>query len=65
VNESVVEGGKEMNNTEVVDFSSGTSLWWTEIGLFFFLNFNFLLWWLYGKEKLDSGDYRVFLYLPC
>ena len=46
VNESVVEGGKEMNNTEVVDFSSGTSLWWTEIGLFFFLNFNFLLWWL-------------------
>merc|ERR1740130_229150 len=45
VNESVVESGEEMNNTEVVDFSSGTGLWWTEIGLFLFLDFDFLLWW--------------------
>ena len=56
VDESVVESGEHMDNTEVVVSFSSTSLWWTEIGLFFFLNFNFLLWWLYGKERLDSGD---------
>jgi len=50
VNESVVESGEEMNNTEVVDFSSGTGLRWTEIGLFLFLDFDFLLYWLYINE---------------
>ena len=46
VNESVVEGSEEMNNTEVVDLNGGTSGRWTEIGLLLFLDFNFLLWWL-------------------
>jgi hypothetical protein len=46
VNESVVEGSEEMNNTEVVDLNGGTSGRWTEIGLLLFLDFNFLIWWL-------------------
>ena len=46
VNESVIEGGKKMDNTEVVDILLGTDLRWTEIGLLLLLNFNFLLWWL-------------------
>jgi hypothetical protein len=47
VNECVVEGSEEMNNTEVVDLNGSSSGWWTEIGLFLFLDFDFLLWWLY------------------
>ena len=46
VDESVVESSKEMDNTE----NSGVfllGLWWTEVGLLLFLNFNFsFLWWL-------------------
>lgn len=63
VNESVVESGEEMNNTEVVDFSSGTGLWWTEIGLFLFLDFDFLLWWLY-KMNVSLIYLECFCYLP-
>jgi hypothetical protein len=51
MDESVVEGGEEMDNTEVVGLNGGTGLWRTEIGLFLFLNFNFLLWWLYFRNK--------------
>ena len=49
VNESVIEGGKEMDNTEVDNIFIGTDLRWTEIGLLLFLHFNFLLWWLYNR----------------
>merc|ERR1712127_733856 len=49
VDESVVEGSKEMDNTE----DSGVfllGLWWTEVGLLLFLNFNFsFLWWHFKK----------------
>ena len=50
MDESVVEGGEEMHNTEVVGLDGSTCGWWTEVGLFLFLDFDFLLWWLYGKE---------------
>ena len=49
VNESVVKGREEMNNTEVVGLNGSTSGWWTEISLFLFLDFDFLLWWLHHK----------------
>ena len=52
VDESVVEGSKEMDNTE----DSGVfllGLWWTEVGLLLFLNFNFsFLWWLSELKML-------------
>ena len=46
MDESVVEGGEEMDNTEVVDILGGTSLRWSKIGDLFLLNFFGLLWWL-------------------
>ena len=50
VNESVIEGGKKMDNTEVVNILLSTDLRWTEVGLLLLLNFNFLLWWLHEKR---------------
>ena len=52
VDESVVEGSKEMDNTE----DGGVfllRLWWSEVGLLLFLNFDFsLLWWLNDFKML-------------
>ena len=62
MNESVVEGGEEMNNTEVVGLDGSTCGWRTEIGLFLFLDFDFLLWWLYLRNELEFA-FRVFLRL--
>jgi hypothetical protein len=53
MDECVVESGKEMDNSEVVDFfSTGTSgLWWAVVIFFNFLDS--LLWWLYrAKTRL-------------
>jgi hypothetical protein len=58
MDESVVEGGKKMNNSEVVNILGCTSLRWSEIGnLLFFFNFLILFWWLKEKKVL-----RVFLF---
>lgn len=46
VNESIVEGGEKMDNTEVVDILGGTGLRWSEVGNLLFLNFFGFLWWL-------------------
>jgi hypothetical protein len=46
MDESVIESGQKMDNTEVVNILLGTNLRWTEVGLLLLLNFNVLLWWL-------------------
>ena len=50
VDESVIESGQKMDNTEHVHILLSTNLRWTEVGLLLLLNFNFLLWWLSEKQ---------------
>ena len=51
VNESVVCGSQQMDNTEVVHIGAGSVLSWTEVGLLLFLDFDFFLWALYNLKS--------------
>ena len=63
MNESVVEGGKEVHNSEVVHILLVSDLRWTEVGLLILLHFNFLLWWLHNArlEFLECSTYHLSL----
>ena len=60
VDESVVEGGQQVDDTEVVLLGGSTTGWGSEVGNFFFLDLvNLLL----GRLKFKVSLKRVF-YLP-
>ena len=46
VDEGVVEGGEEMDDTEIVLLLLGSGGWWSEVGNLLLLDFDFFLSWL-------------------
>ena len=51
VNERVVCGGQQVHDSEDVDVGSSAELGWTEVGLLFFLHFDFFLGSLFKTKK--------------
>jgi len=60
VDESVVESGQKMDDSEVVDFGGSSGGWWSEVGNLFFFQSDLLLWWLYREARLVNEC----VYLP-